>query len=174
MTRQSGIAIASISPADERDRVFRPHAAAPKWLRMLVVLSFAIAVPGLWAQDDAEDAESQPVASDPVAMLSLTAVDRSLDHIRNAFKSIERSDMVEVMEGFIDQAGDLKGLDRSQPIGMALFLPSTLPPQPGWQLCNTSQAHASLDANRQPVTWTGFSRHECTLVEAEAWRGPGQ
>ena len=107
-----------------------PGKTARIWLGLLIAFCFALATPGVMAQEETEEQEQAPIATDPVIMLSMTSMDRSLDFIRGAFESVERSDMVDVMEGFMSRAGDLKGFDRTKPVGMALFLPSTLPPQP--------------------------------------------
>ncbi len=131
MTRPNHVSSLARSQSTDDHKRTRPGRLAGFWLGLLVVAGCLLSTPGLHAQEeDAEEPDRQPLATDPVVMLSVTSVDRSLEFMRDAFESVDRGDMAGVMDDLMSRAGDLKGFDRTKPVGMALFLPSSLPPQP--------------------------------------------
>ncbi|MFO1096211.1 MAG: hypothetical protein U0992_23330, partial [Planctomycetaceae bacterium] len=92
----------------------------------------ACALQSVRAQTPSSD--DKPAAAPPprpLLVVHVAALDRVLQQLQNNFKEIDRAD---VNDAFIsrlnDNAGGLKGLDRSRPFGVALFLTQALPPQP--------------------------------------------
>jgi len=67
----------------------------------------------------------------PIATITLSGLENSLDDIAWMFDEADRPDMVEVINSFLaDKAGNLKGVDRTRPMGIMLFLQESLPPRP--------------------------------------------
>ena len=77
-----------------------------------------------------EDVETEPVAPDPVAVLTVAGLDRGLADVRYMFEAVGRGDMSEVVDGLLGSVGDLDGLDRTRPMGVMLFLKPGFVPQP--------------------------------------------
>lgn len=78
--------------------------------------------------DDGDD-ESEP-QSPPVLMINLSQMDTALGNLTTAFQSVGREDMVDRIDQALERAGKLEGLDRKRSMGMAMFMPTTLPPNP--------------------------------------------
>lgn len=67
----------------------------------------------------------------PVVVLHISSLERLLERLQTNLQDVDRGDVAEALQQFLtDDAGGLKGFDRSQPFGVALFLPETLPPRP--------------------------------------------
>lgn len=81
------------------------------------------------AEDVSPVVEEVPPA--PLVVVHVSALDNVLQRIQENLRQIERDDVSDVFqERFEDRVGGLKGMDRSQPFGIALFLPEALPPRP--------------------------------------------
>lgn len=75
-------------------------------------------------------AEDPPIGY-PLLVWSVASVEKSISDIGWMFKSIQREDMLDVLAGYLNVAGDLKGVDRKRPFGYVLFLiTESLPPRP--------------------------------------------
>lgn len=80
------------------------------------------------AQDEPEE-ELAPRL--PFAVITVKNLDQSLVNIGKMFDASGRSDMMELIEGFLtDRAGNLDGIDRARPFGQMFYLSQTLPPRP--------------------------------------------
>ncbi|MBT5017635.1 MAG: hypothetical protein HON04_02700, partial [Planctomicrobium sp.] len=91
-------------------------------------LLFALTSVNLFAQDEPEE-ELGPRL--PFAAVAVRNIDQSLSNIAAMFDASGRSDMTDMIEGFLeDRAGNLDGVDRTKPFGFMYFLSDGLPPQP--------------------------------------------
>lgn len=67
----------------------------------------------------------------PILVINFASLERVLTDVDYMFQAAERPDMMNLVTGFIaNQIGDLKGLDRTKPFGVMLFLAPGLPPTP--------------------------------------------
>ncbi|HVJ67710.1 MAG TPA: hypothetical protein VM510_06995 [Caulifigura sp.] len=67
----------------------------------------------------------------PFAVLNIASVDRLLKDTEFMFRSINRPDVYEfAMSILAGQANDLKGVDRTKPVGVMMFLEPGFPPKP--------------------------------------------
>jgi hypothetical protein len=112
--------------------------------RFVVVLAWAAVLMGLavnsgLAQETpapATPAQSteKPVPEgpqSPILVVNIASLERVLTDVDYMFKTAERPDMMDLVTGFIaNQVGDLKGLNRTKPFGVMLFLAPGLPPTP--------------------------------------------
>ncbi len=106
-------------------------------LRRVLLSTFALialAAMPLSAQAQAPAAEpaKEPVAPPvPFAVLNIASVDRLLKDTEFMFRSINRPDVYEFyMSILAGQANDLKGVDRTKPVGVMMFLEPGFPPKP--------------------------------------------
>jgi hypothetical protein len=77
-----------------------------------------------------EPAEEVELAT-PFVILNVASAETVLTDIAWMFDAIQRSDMKDVVGGFLGKAKDLKGIDRSKPFGQIVFLDTAaLPPRP--------------------------------------------
>ncbi|MFV0446321.1 MAG: hypothetical protein ACK5Q5_22335 [Planctomycetaceae bacterium] len=121
------------------------------WLVLALLLPLAIAPTPIWADDAAEELEP----AIPFVILNVASVDNALTDIAWMFDSIQRSDMKDVVDGYLSQAKDLTGVDRTRPFGMAVFLDTAaLPPRPAFvqyvPIANLEEALKTITA--APVT----------------------
>jgi hypothetical protein len=80
------------------------------------------------AADPAGEAAPPPV---PFAVLNIASVERLLKDTEFMFRSINRPDVYEFcMQILAGQANDLKGIDRTRPVGVMMFLEPGFPPKP--------------------------------------------
>lgn len=103
----------------------RRRFALPFVLAVLAVLRAA----GTSAQ---ETTPAEPKAPPiPFASINCAGADRVLSDTEFLFQIIERPDMFDVIKSLIgEKAGDLKGLDRTKPFGVMMFLEPGFPPRP--------------------------------------------
>lgn len=104
------------------------------WLGCAVVLC-GLSATGLSQQGNAPLADPLGLGLNgpprPLLTITMSGVERGLEDIAWMFKIAERPDMVDYLEDLIrDQARDLKGLDRTRPMGAMIFLQTSLPPRP--------------------------------------------
>ncbi|HVJ86560.1 MAG TPA: hypothetical protein VM452_13005 [Caulifigura sp.] len=67
----------------------------------------------------------------PFAVLNIASVDRLLKDTEFMFRSIDRMDVYQFyMSILAGQANDLKGVDRTKPVGVMMFLEPGFPPKP--------------------------------------------
>lgn len=100
------------------------------WIVGLLVA--CVALPGgrtLCAQEDDEPKPTPP--PEPLLVLHVESFERILNRLQDNLKEIDRADVGEAYDEFLEgTAGGLKGFDRAQPFGVAMFLPEALPPRP--------------------------------------------
>lgn len=66
----------------------------------------------------------------PILVVNFASIERSLQEFGSVFDMIQRPDLTESLGHFISViAGDLKGLDKTKPLGVMMFVDTTLPPQ---------------------------------------------
>jgi hypothetical protein len=99
-------------------------------LQVCAAIAVALAASGAMAQTEPQPEPAAPPA-EPLLVVQVSSLQKILSRIEANLTSVEREDVLEAVEDFLaDQAGDLEGLDRGRPFGVAMFLPEVLPPQP--------------------------------------------
>ena len=100
-------------------------------LALLVVGLIAMGVPAVsGAQDkDADKPEIKP-ASQPLVIFNVASVDRLIGDVRYLFEASGQTQINEMIENGLAGANNLKGLQRTKPMGAMLFLAPGLPPTP--------------------------------------------
>lgn len=102
------------------------HIVVPCYAAIAAILISSAAT----AQTESEPEPAAPPA-EPLLVVQVSSLEKILSRIETNLKSVEREDVLEAVEEFLtDRAGDLEGLDRGRPFGVAMFLPEALPPQP--------------------------------------------
>jgi hypothetical protein len=95
-----------------------------------LLLSLVSRAPAQAPADPAAEPVEPPI---PLVVMTIGSIDKSLSDIFWMFDSVKRSDMKDVIGGFLKQAGDLKGIDRKRPFGQIIFLQTdVLPPRPSF------------------------------------------
>lgn len=87
----------------------------------LVGLLLAPSRPAI-AQEEAE------AALPPLVVINIAGADRLLSDVNYMFHTIGREDLTEVVNGFLSNIGDLKGLDRKKSLGLMLYFQAGFPP----------------------------------------------
>lgn len=99
-------------------------------------LLFQCALVALWAGLLSPAARAQPVeeepplSSPPIVVVNAASVDRLMGDLDYLFGSVDRRDMIDVINGLLDKVSQLKGVRRDQPLGVMLFLEPGLTPRP--------------------------------------------
>lgn len=111
-------------------------AAVPFTGRRRLALCFAAAVLSLAPVADvsrsaqAEDLGSALEMKSPLVVVNLAGVERLLGDVQYMFTAIERPEIFEAVQDQIGNAGDLRGLDRTKPFGVMLYVELGFPPRP--------------------------------------------
>ncbi len=79
------------------------------------------------AQEADEPAEKVP--EKPFAVVSVAGIERMLGALDFSFEAADRPEASEALTGFLERAGDLKGIDHRQGFGIMIYL-SGIMPQP--------------------------------------------
>ncbi|WP_437230294.1 hypothetical protein SH661x_001885 [Planctomicrobium sp. SH661] len=153
--------------------LLRGRSAPAAFLRSALLLSlfWTSVTPKLtFAQSETDQPPPKLV---PVLVFNIASTERSLNDISNMFQVAGRPDMIEVIEGFLgSKAGDLKGLDRSRPVGYMLFLEPTLPPRPRMvvylPVADETELINTLRLGPAPITEVGEHTYE---IENRGRRG---
>ncbi|HWL10451.1 MAG TPA: hypothetical protein VNQ76_18750 [Planctomicrobium sp.] len=97
-------------------------------LLLAFVASTAQAQPGTFGTGETK---RKPVAQ-PIGLVNVSSIDKSLQEIAQMFRITGRSDMMDVVNGFLDNENvrNFPGVDRTRPLGYMFFLGSDLPPRP--------------------------------------------
>lgn len=100
-----------------------------KLLLPLLIVAGLIAPRSIDAQitEDLKELES---IQQPLAVINIAGIDRVIDDVGYVFRSVDRNDMMDVLQGALDRVGNLKGFDRTKPFGVMVFLQPGFPPQP--------------------------------------------
>ena len=80
--------------------------------------------------------EAEPAANQrpeqPFAVIAVAGIDRILDALDFSFEAADRPEASEAIGGFLDRAGELKGIDHSQGFGVMIFLAGIMPQPVGY------------------------------------------
>jgi hypothetical protein len=68
------------------------------------------------------------VAEVPIVVINAASADRLLNDVQDVFKAAGKPEVYTALKGFLGNYGDLKGIDRSKPFGLMLFLETGIPP----------------------------------------------
>ncbi|MCA9080243.1 MAG: hypothetical protein KDA58_06765 [Planctomycetaceae bacterium] len=103
--------------------------------RLLMFLLGLLCCNSMIAQEEVDPLEALGILDSeppkPVITVTLSGVENSLKDIAWMFDEADRPDMVDFLNGILaDRAGDLKGLDRTKPAGVMVFLEAAFPPRP--------------------------------------------
>ncbi len=106
-------------------------------MKLAIVVTAVLFAPTLCrAQDPAQAPVQEPAAEPkappvPFAVINISSVDRLFKDTEFMFRSINRPDVYEFFLSLVaGRANDLKGIDRSKPMGVMLFLEPGFPPKP--------------------------------------------
>ena len=89
------------------------------------LLTLALAAPGF-----AQETEPAEEVLEPVGVLTFAGVERARGDVDFLFDTVERGDMAEVIDGYLEFVNDLGGVDRTRPFGVMLFLKPGFVPIP--------------------------------------------
>lgn len=99
--------------------------------RLLAATLLILGTPGAVRAQNAPETQVEEPPPRPLLVVHVAALDRVLERLQDNLQDVDRDDVGEALDEFLEgNAGGLKGLDRAQPFGVALFLPDTLPPRP--------------------------------------------
>tara|TARA_B100000470_G_scaffold211487_1_gene190412 strand:- start:1988 stop:3745 length:1758 start_codon:yes stop_codon:yes gene_type:complete len=100
-------------------------------LALLVVGLIAMGVPAVSrAQDNDADKPKARPASQPLVIFNVASVDRLIGDVRYLFEASGQPQINEMIDKGLVGANNLKGLQRTKPMGAMLFLAPGLPPTP--------------------------------------------
>ncbi len=116
-----------------RPAAMRP-AAMRRFLPLAPLLCLALALPTA-GQDGAAPpdgpAETAPEeVLQPVGILNFAGVDRAMSDVGFLFDTVDRGDMLEVVDGYLEFVNGLQGVDRGKPFGVMVFLKPGFVPIP--------------------------------------------
>lgn len=72
--------------------------------------------------------EEPEVALPPLVVVNIAGADRLMGDVNYMFHTIGREDLSQVVNGFLSNVGDLKGLDRKKSLGVMLYFKPGFPP----------------------------------------------
>lgn len=147
------------------------------WLLAIICL-FALA-PIVEAQTDRTrtktEEEEEPATYEkpvPIAVAMVSGIDRGFAELEYVFETIDHPELVDLFSASLADMRDLKGIDRTRPIGLMVFLKPGLFPQPafaGFVPCD------DFDEFLQTMSSTPLK--PAPVAEAEgrySMQGPGQ
>lgn len=79
---------------------------------------------------DEDPAETTELPGEPIVVVNIASIDRVMEDIDYLFGTVERKDMIDVIDGLLEDIGNLEGIPRDKPFGMMLFLKAGLAPRP--------------------------------------------
>ena len=147
----------------------RPRAAGRSVVVSLLGRSLfaAAAVAGLVAHRLGADEPAGP-GVEPVMVVRLAGVDRLLEDVDQVLEAGEAVQFRPVVRGFISSLNELRGIDRSRPLGGMLFLPPDQPDAPPTGLLFVPLAN--LDELRTTLASLGQTLEETSEREVYRWR----
>ena len=100
--------------------------------RLLVPLLAAVLAAPAFGPVAFGQADDEPVEEvlKPVGVLSFAGVDRARSDVGYVFETVDREDMTEVIDGYLEFVDDLDGVDKTKPFGAMLFLKPGFVPIP--------------------------------------------
>jgi hypothetical protein len=99
----------------------------------LIVLTTILALSAGWFSPSltgAPIARAGDTTRQPIAVVSVAGVDRVLEDLDYVFESVGRKDQATFIKGFLVNLNDLKGIDRTRPLGALVYLPPRLEGEP--------------------------------------------
>lgn len=84
----------------------------------------------LTAQDSIDGIDQEAAPAYPVVTICVASVDRIMEHIGFVFDEVERPEVMDLIGAGLANVRDLKGLDRTRPGGLMIFLNEGLVPLP--------------------------------------------
>eukprot|EP00913_Durusdinium_trenchii_P023451 g22029.t1 len=83
-----------------------------------------------FAQEKKAEKAEPAEESVPVVVICAASADRLLNDVFDMFKIAGKPEMIGVIKGFLGNVDDLKGMDRTKPFGVMLYLSAGIPPTP--------------------------------------------
>jgi hypothetical protein len=92
-------------------------------------------LPAMFSPRSAPSAHAQDLADSlqmksPLVILNVAGVERLLGDVQYMFTAIERPEIFEAVQGLLGNVGDLRGMDRTKPFGVMLYVELGFPPRP--------------------------------------------
>lgn len=97
-----------------------------KWALVAVLMTASGLLGPSTTRAVAQEAAAEPLP--PLVIINAAGVDRLLGDVNYMFNTIGREDLMGVVNGFLGNVGDLKGLDRKKSMGVMLYLKEGFPP----------------------------------------------
>ncbi|HUG91438.1 MAG TPA: hypothetical protein VML55_11420 [Planctomycetaceae bacterium] len=82
------------------------------------------------AAASAQDLGLETTMKMPLVVFNVAGVERLLGDVKYMFTAIERPEIFETLEGLLGNVGNLRGLDRTKPFGVMLYVELGFPPRP--------------------------------------------
>jgi hypothetical protein len=104
--------------------------ASAAWLGLATALLVSISLPNiaLAQKKPGTTAKTQETPdSGPLVIVSVASVERLLKQADLTFDTAGRAELSETVNGLLERVGDLKGLDRNQPLGLLIYLQGITP-----------------------------------------------
>lgn len=79
----------------------------------------------------ADEKKADPVTA-PVIVLNIAGVDRWKENVDYVFQTVNRSEISKAAEGQLSRVNDLKGMDRTRPFGIMMYLEGLVPRAVGY------------------------------------------
>lgn len=101
--------------------------------RKLALSGLAVGMSAVLGFASAVNADEKPIPVEvarPLVLINLASLDRAIARMEYVFNSIDRADMIDTIKGQLTRIRDLKGIDRTRPAGMMIFLQEGLIPTP--------------------------------------------
>jgi hypothetical protein len=106
------------------------------WLvAMICLIGFAPIVQAQTDQSSTETEEEEPLTYEkpvPIAVAMVSGVDRGFAELEYIFEAIEHPELLDLFSASLANVRDLKGIDRTRPVGVMIFLKPGLFPQPAF------------------------------------------
>lgn len=100
------------------------------FIGFVLVCSLCAFAPAQIAAQEPSGAEQKP--EQPFAVVSFAGVDRLMAALDFSFETADRPEASEAVGGFLDRAGELKGINRDQSFGLMIFLAGIVPQPVGF------------------------------------------
>jgi hypothetical protein len=96
---------------------------------LLTAAAVLLAFCGMSVPAAAAQADEKPEATElPIVVVNAASADRLLNDVQDVFTAAGKPEIYTALKGFLGNYGDLKGIDRTKPFGLMLFLEAGIPP----------------------------------------------
>ncbi|QDT17560.1 hypothetical protein [Alienimonas californiensis] len=100
-------------------------------LSLAPLLALALASPAVVPRAAGQEETEPPLERlEPVGVITFAGVERARADIDFMFSTVEREDMSEVVDGYLEFVNNLEGVDRTRPFGVMVFLKPGFVPIP--------------------------------------------